>query len=367
MCVYETPDPHHPLGSALLGAISKELTRFLDSQQETTSAVVTSEMLDLARTFTNGGKLLRPAFCYWGHVAAGGHPADPAGLLRAAASLDLLHVSALVHDDIIDASDTRRGVAAAHHQFASHHKTMGGRGGDAAFGSAAAILLGDLLLMWSVELFEESRLAPERMDRARSLLATMRTEVVCGQYLDVGASFGVTPSGSLSDELDVARRILEYKTARYSVLRPLQVGAALGGGSAALETALSDIGSLVGRAFQMRDDVLGVFGDPSVTGKPAGDDLREGKRTVLVLTALQCADSTQREGLESLLGNLDITEEQVRDGRTIIEATGALEEAERLIVDDTDTAIRLLQDTDMTEEGRTALMRLAELSAQRDH
>ncbi len=367
MCVYETPDPHHPLGSTLLGAISRELTRFLDSQQETTSAVVTSEMLDLARTFTSGGKRLRPAFCYWGHVAADGHPADPAGLLRAAASLDLLHVSALVHDDIIDASDTRRGVPAAHHQFASHHKTMDGRGGDAAFGTAAAILLGDLLLMWSVELFEESRLAPERMDRARSLLATMRTEVVCGQYLDVGASFGVTPADTFAAELDVANRILEYKTARYSVLRPLQVGAALGGGSAVLEEALAEAGSLVGRAFQMRDDVLGVFGDPAITGKPAGDDLREGKRTVLVLTALEQADETQRATLEDLLGNPDITADQLHAGRAIIESTGALEEAERLITDDTAAAVQLLQDTDMTEEGRTALIRLAELSAQRDH
>lgn len=366
MGVYETPNPHHPLGSALLGAISSELTRFLDSQQEAMSAVVTSEMLDLARTFTGGGKRLRPAFCYWGHVAASGHPADPAGLLRAAASLDLLHVSALVHDDIIDASDTRRGVPAAHHQFASHHEAMNGRGGDAAFGTAAAILLGDLLLMWSVELFEESRLAPERMDRARSLLATMRTEVVCGQYLDVGASFGVTPSDSFAAELDVANRILEYKTARYSVLRPLQLGAALGGGSAVLEAALAEAGSLVGRAFQMRDDVLGVFGNPSVTGKPAGDDLREGKRTVLVLTALERAEGTQRETLEVLLGNLAITTDQLRDGRAIIEATGALEEAERLIADDTARAVQLLRDTDMAHEGRTALVRLAELSAQRD-
>lgn len=365
--MYETPDSHHPLGSSLLGAISSELSRFLDSQEETTSAVVTSEMLDLARTFTSGGKRLRPAFCFWGHVAASGHPADPAGLLKAAAALDLLHVSALVHDDIIDASDTRRGVAAAHRQFATHHAAMGGRGGDAAFGTAAAILLGDLLLMWSVELFEESQLAPERMDRARTLLATMRTEVVCGQYLDVGASFGVTPADTLDAELDVANLILEYKTARYSVLRPLQVGAALGGGSAVLEAAMAEAGSLVGRAFQMRDDVLGVFGDPSVTGKPAGDDLREGKRTVLVLTALQRADSSQRATLEALLGNLAITEEQLRDGRAIIEGTGALEAAERIIANDTATAVQLLQDTDMTDAGRTALIGLAELSAQRDH
>ena len=363
----ETPAAVDPLGPTLLKAISRELTRFLDAQESATSQVVTDELLDLARVFTAGGKRLRPAFCYWGHVAAGGHPLEPTGLLRAAASLDLLHVSALVHDDIIDASDTRRGVPAAHRQFASHHKQLRGRGDADDFGSAAAILLGDLLLMWSVELFDDSGLPAERMRHARALLAAMRTEVTCGQYLDLGASFGVTDTTYLAAELDVARRILEYKTARYSVLRPLQVGAALGGGDQALEGALAEFGSLVGRAFQMRDDILGVFGDPAVTGKPAGDDLREGKRTVLVLTALQRADDDQRDMLEGVLGKNGMSDDQLRDARSIIEQTSALAEAERLISDDVASAVKLLHDTPMTQDGRIALVRLAELSAQRDH
>lgn len=361
------PDPAHPLGPELLDAISAELSRFLDLQEKATSQVVTGELLQLARTFTGGGKRLRPAFCYWGHVAAGGHPEDPSGLLSAAASLDLLHVSALVHDDIIDASDTRRGVPAAHRQFAAHHRAMLGRGDSDTFGTAAAILLGDLLLMWSVELFEASGLLPERMARARTLLAAMRTEVTCGQYLDVGASFGVTGAADLSEELGVAHRILEYKTARYSVLRPLQTGAALGGGGEALAQALAEVGSLIGHAFQMRDDVLGVFGDPSVTGKPAGDDLREGKRTVLVLTALQRADTTQRAALEGALGNSAMSAAQLAAARTVIEDTGAHAESERLIADDVDSATDVLRSTPMTLEGRTALVRLAQLSAQRDH
>lgn len=363
----ETPDAANPLGPALLEALSSELNRFLDAQETATSQVVTHELLDLARTFTGGGKRLRPAFCYWGHVAAGGHPSDATGLLRAAASLDLLHVSALVHDDIIDASDTRRGVPAAHRQFAAHHRALEGRGGSEAFGTAAAILLGDLLLMWSVELFEECGLPIERMSRARSLLATMRTEVVCGQYLDVGASFGVTGATTLAEDLAVARRILEYKTARYSVMRPLQVGAALGGGDTSLGKALAEVGSLVGQAFQMRDDVLGVFGDPSVTGKPAGDDLREGKRTVLVLTALMLADDSQRATLEAVLGRNGMSDDQLRQGRAIIEETGALAEAERLIHADVASAVAVLREAPMTQEGRSALVRLAELSAQRDH
>lgn len=365
--MYETPDPASPLGPALLDAISSELTRFLDSQESTTSQVVTGELLALARTFTAGGKRLRPAFCYWGHVAAAGHPSDPSDLLRAAASLDLLHVSALVHDDIIDASDTRRGVPAAHHQFAAHHRALDGRGDSDVFGTAAAILLGDLLLIWSIELFEASGMPAEQMSRARALLAAMRTEVTCGQYLDVGASFGVSGAAGLTEELAVARRILEYKTARYSVLRPLQAGAALGGGDESLESALAEVGSLIGRAFQMRDDVLGVFGDPSVTGKPAGDDLREGKRTVLVLTALQRADDTERATLESVLGKDGMGEDQVESARRLIVETGALAEAERLITEDVASAIELLRATPMTQEGRTALVRLAELSAQRNH
>ncbi|MDO5735172.1 MAG: polyprenyl synthetase family protein [Propionibacteriaceae bacterium] len=362
----ETPDAANPLGPALLDSLSTELSRFLDSQEAATSQVVTGELLHLARTFTDGGKRLRPAFCYWGHVAAGGHPSDPTGLLKAAASLDLLHVSALVHDDIIDASDTRRGIPAAHHQFAAHHRARNGRGSSEEFGTAAAILLGDLLLMWSVELFEDCGLAPGSMMRGRALLATMRTEVVCGQYLDVGASFGVTAASDLAEELAVARRILEYKTARYSVMRPLQLGAALGGGDTALESALAEAGSLIGRAFQMRDDVLGVFGDPSVTGKPASDDLREGKRTVLVLTALALADDAERATLESVLGKNGLTDDQLHDGRSIIETTGARAEAERLITSDTARAVEVLTEAPMTKEGRAALIRLAELSAQRD-
>ncbi|MGV8844953.1 polyprenyl synthetase family protein [Tessaracoccus sp.] len=363
----ETPDAANPLGRALLTAISTELNGFLDRQEPITSHVVTPELLEVARTFLAGGKRLRPAFCYWGHVAAGGDPSDRTSVLKASASLDLLHVSALVHDDIIDDSDTRRGVPAAHHQFAAHHTSLRGRGSSGAFGTAAAILLGDLLLMWSVELFEESQLAADRMARARSLLSAMRTEVVCGQYLDVGASFQVAGASDLEEELAVARRVLEYKTARYSVVRPLQVGAALGGGDSALEAALADFGSLVGRAFQMRDDVLGVFGDPAVTGKPASDDLREDKRTVLVLTALQRADETQRVILEGVLGRHDLTDAQLLQGRTIIEETGALAEAERLITHDVASAIEVLDATPMSQEGRTALVRLAELSAQRDH
>ena len=361
-----TPDPAHPLGSDFLQGIQETLNSFLDQQESRVAAIGAAPMLDLARTFTSGGKRLRPAFCYWGHVAAAGHPEDPTALLRAAASLDLLHVSALVHDDLIDASETRRGVPSAHRQFAQRHRFAGGRGDGDEFGTSGAILLGDLLLIWSLELFESSGMPADAVTRARPLLEAMRTEVTCGQFLDVSAAYGVTGSDGPSDELAVARKILEYKSASYSVRRPAQAGAALGGADEELIRALGVYGSALGAAFQLRDDVLGVYGDSSVTGKPSGDDLREGKRTILLLTALERGDGTQRRGLEAMLGRADLTDEQVAEARVIIDATGALAHVEELIERGSSEALAALGGAEMTADGRTALVRLAELSVQRD-
>lgn len=366
MPVHVLPDSSNPLGPELLSGIQDAITGFLDSQEGVVSTIGAAPMLDLARDFTRGGKRLRPAFAYWSHVAAAGHPTDPTALLRAVASLDLLHVSALVHDDIIDASDTRRGVPAAHRQFAAQHRDAAGRGDADAYGSSAAILLGDLLLVWSLELFEASGLPADALHRARPVLAAMRTEVTCGQFLDVSAADGVTGVSTLADELAVAERILEYKSASYSVRRPAQAGAALGSDDATLVDALGAFGSPLGAAFQLRDDVLGVYGDPAATGKPTGGDLREGKRTILVLSALQRARTAAREALTGMLGRADLTEAEVADAQEIIESTGALTEVENLITRGTDDALAALDGARMTTEGRTALTRLAELSVQRD-
>lgn len=360
------PDPSNPLGPEFLNGIGGAISDFLDGQADVVAEIGGTPMLDLARTFSAGGKRLRPAFCYWSHVAAAGHPEDATALLRASASLDLLHVSALVHDDLIDASDTRRGIPSAHRQFAAHHRAAGGRGDADDYGTAAAILLGDLLLVWSLELFENSGMPAEATARARTKLASMRTEVTAGQFLDVSAAHGVTGSATPAEELADARRILEYKTASYSVRRPAQAGAALGGDDPRLQAALGEFGSALGAAFQLRDDVLGVYGDEAATGKPTGGDLREGKRTILVLTALDRGDATQRRTLEAMLGHQELTDEQVATARDVIEATGAHGHVEELIARGTADALAALGSAEMTPEGRTALTRLAELSVKRD-
>ncbi|MBA3528243.1 MAG: polyprenyl synthetase family protein, partial [Propionibacteriaceae bacterium] len=234
----------------------------------------------IAAQLLQGGKRLRPAFAVWGYVAADGIPvAGLNALLGAAASLEMLHVSALVHDDVMDSSDLRRGLPAAHRQFEAQHVGSGWLGDPEAFGRAGAILLGDLLLMWSVQMLHCSGLPESTLARALPILEAMRTEVTCGQYLDVvaqahrlPADSSVQPATELA--LDEASRVVEYKSARYTVQRPCQLGAALGGGDDRLHRALGEYGSPLGRAFQFRDDLLGVFGDSQLTGKPTGDDLR---------------------------------------------------------------------------------------------
>ncbi|GAA4903814.1 polyprenyl synthetase family protein [Tessaracoccus lubricantis] len=353
------------MSAPLLSAIGETITRFLDDQETLLATIGSSDLLPVARAGTAGGKRLRPAYCYWGYVAAAGQPTDAQPLLDVASSLDLLHVSALVHDDLIDDADTRRGMPSAHKQFEALHAGRGGRGSAAEFGTSSAILLGDLLLMWSIELADRSG-APG-LDQARPLLSVMRAEVTAGQFLDVSAQYGVTGASSVADELDAAQRILEYKSGRYSIRRPVQVGAALAGADDDLQAALAEFGSVIGRAFQLRDDVLGVYGRPEVTGKPYGGDIHEGKRTVLVLTALTNASPAEARELDDLLGAPGLTDGDVDRAAEIIESTGARAHVDRIIDDGMRQAIAVLDSAPMTSDGRTALAQLAERSVNRAH
>ena len=357
-----TPPAHDPANPAFVSAVGKALMDFLGGLSERANHVGALPLLEAAQACVAGGKRLRPAFCYWGYVAAAGHPADPDPLLRAAASLDLLHASLLVHDDLLDGSDTRRGAPSAHRRFEA--LLPGPRA--TRFGEAAAILLGDVLFSWSAEMFESAGLSPEAIRDAAPVLATMRSEVLLGQYLDVASAFGATDRSTRQAQMNTAEKVLEFKSARYSVRRPAELGATLGEAPPRLLATLGTYGSLVGRAFQLRDDLLGVFGDPSITGKPAGDDIREGKRTLLVLTALENGNTHQREILTSLLGAPGLTEEDLTTAREIIETTGARDSCEELIARSTRDALTALEGVDMDAEGLSALIALAGLATDRD-
>ncbi|GAA1912095.1 polyprenyl synthetase family protein [Nocardioides lentus] len=319
--------------AAFRAGVATEITAFLDAMDARLAPLGADagRLMAGARTATEGGKRLRAAFCWWGHRAVSPGPLDAddeRGLLRAAASLELLHASALVHDDLMDASETRRGRPATHRALAEEHRAAGWDGRPDAYGAAGAILLGDLLLSWSDELLRRCGLPADAVLAALGVLDECRSEVIAGQFLDVSVQ-----ARGLED-VSEAMTVLRYKSAKYSIERPLHLGAALAGGGPADLEALGAFGLPLGEAFQLRDDLLGVFGDPAVTGKPAGDDLVEGKQTVLVALALDGLAAqgrdTDRERLARSLGR-HLDEARLDDLRTLIVDSGAQDQVESAI------------------------------------
>lgn len=314
-------------------------------------------LVEHARISVSGGKRFRAAFCWWGHLAVT-EPGDPAALLRACSSLELLHASALVHDDYMDASDVRRGRPATHRAFQQLHRERGWNASPEQYGASAAILLGDLLLSWSDELLRTCGLPADRVLDALGYFDLTRTEVVAGQFLDVSAQARGTT------DVEVAMRVVRYKSAKYSIERPLHIGAALAGAQPGVIADLSRFGLPLGEAFQLRDDLLGVFGDPEVTGKPAGDDLTEGKRTVLIALALDGLGAADREHLDTSLGR-PLAGDEVIELRRIINASGAHEQVEEVITGLTDRALEALDAADIRDEARRVLRDLAAAATQR--
>ncbi|HEX2892988.1 MAG TPA: polyprenyl synthetase family protein, partial [Marmoricola sp.] len=305
--------------------IEQTLLAFVDQQSSWLDGLGedAARLVQHARTSVSGGKRFRASFCWWGHLAVA-EPEDRAGLLRACASLELLHASALVHDDVMDASDVRRGRPATHRAFEALHRERHWSASAEQYGAAAAILLGDLLLSWSDELLRTSGLPAPRVLDALGYFDLTRSEVVTGQFLDVSAQARGT------SDVDTAMNVVRYKSAKYSIERPLHIGAALAGAGEETIAQLSRFGLPLGEAFQLRDDLLGVFGDPEVTGKPAGDDLSEGKRTVLIALALDALPPADREHLDASLGK-PLTDAEVADLRGLIDASGAHDQVEQVI------------------------------------
>lgn len=311
-----------------ISTVSQRLERFaLDRRAEVADlGAEAADFVDRALTAVAGGKRLRARFLSAGHAAAGA-PSGDADIAGVAASLEIFHAAALVHDDLVDNSDTRRGRPAAHRALEEAHRRSGWLGDADAFGRAAAILLGDLLIAWSDDLLEDAVDGHPHAADVRRQYATMRRDVTVGQYLDVAeeAAWATAP-----DEEHAARalRVASYKSARYSVQQPLLIGAALGGATAAQRETLADFGHAVGLAFQLRDDMLGVFGDSSVTGKPSGDDLREGKRTVLIAYAREAMDDAGRSDLDAALGDRTLDEATIARLQKVIRESGAVERLE---------------------------------------
>lgn len=325
------------------------------------------------RAMVEGGKRLRAAFCYWSWRAHGGDPsaatpgvATRPDVLAIGAALELFQVAALLHDDVMDDSDTRRGRPAAHRLFADVHEAQGWSGPSRRFGDSVAILLGDLALIAAERVFVGAVVdldAPTHRG-VRDVFDRMRTEVIAGQYLDVLAQaqpWGLEPE---HDER-AARTVIRAKSARYSVEHPLVLGATAAAADGAALERIRRIGLPLGEAFQLRDDILGVFGDPGTTGKPAGDDLREGKRTVLAARALRAASPPDRADLLAGLGRRDLTDDDVARLRGVVRRTGADAEVEALIAELVGPALEALASAPLQEPGRSLLMDLAQAAVDR--
>ncbi len=302
-----------------------------------------------------GGKRLRPAFCHWGFVGCGGDPADPAWV-EAGAALELLHCFALVHDDVMDGSNTRRGLPTIHVDFEGRHRSAGWRGEGRRFGEGAAILVGDLAFVLA------DRLLAGASGDAWAVWDELRLEVNVGQYLDMLHTAKARPT------VASARRICTYKTAKYTIERPLHLGAALAGTvDEGTRSALTGYGLPLGEAFQLVDDLLGAFGDPDRTGKPVGDDLREGKPTRLLALALERATGTDLDLLRTRVGCDDLADAEVLAIQAVLEATGARSEVEAAVTELADTALERAAALPLTGDARTALTEIAAFVVARDH
>ncbi|MFE5795987.1 polyprenyl synthetase family protein [Streptomyces sp. NPDC056503] len=338
------------------------LAGFLD--EEAAELLAVDEALDplaeALRTTAHHGKRLRAAFCYWGWRAAGQPDSD--ALMRAAAAMELVHAAAVVHDDLIDDSPLRHGRPTAHHAFeALPGRGPGTRGRPRAAARALALLLGDHLMALAGRLYAESGLPVAYLSRGRPLWAALARELVAGEALEILHTGGLPDTGT-------SLKVIRYKTAKYTVEQPVLLGALLAGAPAALREGLSRYGLPLGEAFQLRDDLLGLFGDPARTGKEPLDDLRAGRPTVLLAETWRAADPARRELLRrTLAGDEPPDDGELREVRALMGELGAPARVERMIAGRVEEAVRTLDELDLPAAAHRALTDLAHRAAVRHH
>ncbi len=338
--------------TSVAARVDKRLAGVLDAERRHWAELdpaLDEPLGDLAELVLGGGKRVRPAYCHWGWVLGGGEPpgdADDAGC-----ALELLHAFALIHDDVMDASPTRRNAPSVWRRFVGRHRQRHWQGEDRRFGEAAAVLVGDMAMVLADRSLGAVPVA------ARRVWDTLRTELNMGQYLDVAG----TARGNVTAAQ--ARTIIEHKTAGYTVVRPLQLGSALAGRDG-LADDLECHGRPIGIAFQLRDDLLGAFGDPASTGKPVGDDLRENKPTVLMALARERATAAQRAALDASGPHMDDT--ALAGVQQALIDTGARAAVEREIAELLDVSLQALAALPAVPAAQEALAALARFVALRE-
>lgn len=374
----DAPEPTTGTGTAadngleMKQAVARHLTAFLDRRRRAAiriDAEFTAEVVERLESFVlDGGKRIRPTFAWWGWRAAGGceHGAAATTALQAASALELIQACALIQDDVMDGSDVRRGRPAIHVAFADAHRDGGWPGDPHQYGRSAAVLAGDLALVWADDMLADAlKKDPAAWTRAHEPWHAMRTEMIAGQFLDVRAQ-------ARADEAEsTALRVNRLKTAAYSVERPLHFGAALADEDGRLVGTLREYGAAVGSAFQLRDDLLDLYGDPAQTGKPLGGDLREGKRTLLLAVGLrearQRGDPEALETLTAATGSPGLTERDVREIADLLHDLGAKDAVLNRLHEHLDDAVYRISEAPIDASARAALHRLAHGAAVRSH
>jgi geranylgeranyl diphosphate synthase type I len=349
----DAPASLRPIAERVEGRIEQFLAPELDRWAAFDPQLV-EPMAEIRRLVLSGGKRLRPAFCHWAFVGCGGDPDDPI-VIDAGAAFELMHAFALFHDDVMDDADSRRGERTSHRTFAVRHSDGGWSGDARRFGDGMAILIGDLAFVYSDQLMASANATAWR------IWNELRIELNVGQVLDMlGSAQGVR-------DLAHAERICRYKSGKYTIERPLHLGAALADPARFGELAprLSAYGLPLGDAFQMRDDVMGAFGDEHTTGKPVGGDLREGKPTPLLARALDAATAAQRAVLATV-GRPELSDADVAAIQTVLVDTGALADLETTIAELTAEAIAALRDVGLDPQATDELTALAEFVSQRE-
>lgn len=363
----------------LLQLIQNELDDFC-AQRRADFAEISEDLfplIDYANSLMAGGKRFRAQFCYWswvGHINSSHELSEEEqdrslkAIVGICAALEMFHAAALVHDDLIDQSDTRRGQPAVHKNFEHLHAGNNWAGQADRFGLAGSILVGDLLLNWSSEIFGNAlQYAPTRDIEiaCRTEFSKMRVEIMAGQYLDV-LEENAGPQRDASEAVERANRVMLYKTAKYSIEAPLLIGSAFAGAGKSARKSIENFAIPLGLAFQLRDDVLGVFGDPKVTGKPAGDDLREGKRTVLIGLTREVLTGSVRNVFDDMLAARDLNADQIAFLQQTIIGAGALKKTETMIEELGNQALDELHKLELESSSKQALIDLAKQVMNRD-
>jgi geranylgeranyl diphosphate synthase type I len=340
--------------------VDQVLENFVHAQEQAALGPELAPLFSTVRRLLFGnGKRLRPLLCMAGWQAAGA-PGDSHAVLRVAAALELFQTFALIHDDVMDDSDSRRGRPSAHRALAAEYLSGGGRLSRAeAHGRGAAVLLGDLVLVWSDEMLAGAGLGARARERVMPLVDSMRAELVYGQYLDL------LSADPMSGDVEAALRVARYKTGKYTVERPLHLGVSLAGGDTRLLQTCTDFAIPLGEAFQLRDDLLDIFGDPAQTGKPVGDDIREGKATVLLALAVRNASAAELRLLEALVGSPELGREDIDRIRTVLERTGARQRVEEMIAARRAAALATLEEADLPRVVAETLRQIVWMATER--